>query len=179
MSTVDAVPPQFRAGNDGWSQLPLHSLAYGQYIAEVGEASLSAGLPIPRAAIMAPRFLAMLYIGSSSFDRSRRAEQFQVHPELRRYMARRAALESLAREWLCCVTLPSLCAGAIFGAARASILRRSAALSQRFASYAPGAIALASAPAVVYVSELCADVPWMEYTVRPLLDEWMPPPGTH
>jgi hypothetical protein len=168
-----AVPPQFRPGADSWSRFPLRALAYGHYVAES-----TSGLPLPSAARAGINALSLIYIASASIDRSRRAEQFQLHPELRQYMARRAAVESLAREWVGCVTLPAIAAGAIVAGVNAALARRApGSVSPALLKYGAAGVALAASPLVLSSAAVVADRFVLDWAIRPVLDDWMAPPG--
>jgi hypothetical protein len=193
-----AVPPQFRLGADSWSRAPLRLLSLGHCASEAlssvaapppaaapaaapaapgARAASAASAALPWALRPALSGLTMVYIACASWDRSRRAAQFQLAPAARAYLGKRAAVESLAREWLACVTLPSLAAAALLAGARAALVARGAPAGGAALRWGPAALVLTLSPALLAGAAPLADALVMDWAVRPALDAIMPPPG--
>lgn len=169
-----AVPERFRPGFDSWSHHPRRLLAYGVYAAEALDGLVP---PLAKKGLSA---MSILYVFATTADRSRRAEQFQMHPAMRAYMARRTAFENVVREWSSSVTLPAIMAGAVMAGARALLAARApgaaAALDSRLLRYGPATAAAALSPLALAASSELTERVVMGWAVKPTLDAWMPPP---
>lgn len=169
-----AVPERFRPGFDSWSKFPRRFLAYGVYAAEAADGLLP---PLARRGLSA---LSVLYVFATTADRSKRADQFQLHPAMRSYMSRRTAFENIVREWSATVTLPAILGAAVMAGARAALAARApgaaAALSSRLSRYGPAAAAVVLSPLALAASNEVTERVVMQWAVRPTLDAWMPLP---
>lgn len=169
-----AVPERFRPGFDSWSKFPRRFLAYGVYAAEAADGLLP---PLARRGLSA---LSVLYVFATTADRSKRADQFQLHPAMRSYMSRRTAFENVVREWSATVTLPAILGAAVMAGARAALAARApgaaAALNSRLTRYGPAAAAALLSPLALTASSEVTERVVLQWAVRPTLDAWMPLP---
>ena len=162
------MPPGFRLEDDTWSRPPLRLLAGASPAAEALR-WLPVGVAPPGGLSAMLRGGSLLFIAAASWQRARRAEQFQLGERARRYAARRAGLESAAFEWVAVVSLPSLGAAAVASAARVALPR---------VRWAPFLAALAAAPALLAGSAALTHAVLLEWALRPALDAWMPAPSS-
>ena len=135
-------------------------------------------LPVlPSALLPALSAMSIVYIACAAWDRSRRAAQFQLSPAARKYMGRRAGLESLAREWAAVISLPSLAAAGLLAGSRAALAASGVPAGGALMRWAPAALVCTLSPALLSAAGPVADAVVMDWAVRPALDVLMTPPS--